>query len=183
MATLDDAIEAIRLGDREEGRQILEGLLEGDEGNEQVWLWLSTVVDGDEDREVCLENVLAINSANGIAQRGLDALRAGRFNPRDLMSEALGGVEEEEPAGATFLDEFRRNTAEDEDSDDDEIVLRLAEDRTALFGYADDFKRQTVYFDFAPDGFAGVEKFVRDFDADHGHVATTFQVVFVDVPP
>lgn len=122
MATLDDAIEAIRLGDRDEGRQILEGLLEGDEGNEQVWLWLSTVVDGDEDREVCLENVLAINSANGIAQRGLDALRAGRFNPRDIMSEALGGVEEEEQAGSTFIDEFRRSSGDD-DSDDDEIVL------------------------------------------------------------
>ncbi|MFN8455585.1 MAG: hypothetical protein U0401_13115 [Anaerolineae bacterium] len=123
MATLDDAIEAIRMGDREEGRQILEGLLESDEGNEQIWLWLSTVVDGDEDREVCLENVLAINSANGIAQRGLDALRAGRFNPRDLMSEALGGVEEEEPAtGPTFIDEFRRATGDD-DGDDDELVM------------------------------------------------------------
>ncbi len=122
MATLDDAVEAIRMGDREEGRQILEGLLENDEGNEQVWLWLSTVVDSDEDREVCLENVLALNAANGIAQRGLEALRAGRFNPRDIMSEALGGVEEEEPAsGSSFIDEFKRAT--EPGDEDDELVM------------------------------------------------------------
>jgi hypothetical protein len=124
MSTLAEAIEAIRMGDPAEGRQILEELLEADESNEQVWLWLSAVVDGDEDREVCLDNVLALNPNNSIARMGMDALRAGRFNSRDIISAALGDVEEEvkEPAsGPTFLEEFQRGA--EGDDDDDELVL------------------------------------------------------------
>jgi hypothetical protein len=125
MSTLADAIQAIRMGDRAEGRQILEELLEGDEGNEQVWLWLSAVVESDEDREVCLENVLALNPNNSLAQTGLNALRAGKFNPRDIISAALGNVEDEEegPAtGPTFLEEFQRTAADDEEDEGDLVM-------------------------------------------------------------
>ena len=69
MPTLDDAINAIRAGNREEGRQILEEVLETDESNEDVWLWLSSVVETDEDREICLENVLALNPDNVVARQ------------------------------------------------------------------------------------------------------------------
>ena len=107
MPTLDDAINAIRTGNKEEGRQILEEILETDEGNEDVWLWLSSVVDTDEDREICLENVLALNPDNVVAQRGLEALQSGTFNVHDIMREAVGEEEEEEALSeATFLDEF-----------------------------------------------------------------------------
>ena len=58
MSTLDEAIQVIRAGNREEGRRLLEEILESNENDEQVWLWLTSVVDDDEDREVCLENVL-----------------------------------------------------------------------------------------------------------------------------
>ncbi len=106
MPTLDDAINTIRSGNREEGRRILEEILETDEGNEEVWLWLSSVVDTDEDREICLENVLALNPDNVVAQRGLEALRSGTFNINNMMSDV---VEEEQPpttSEATFLDQF-----------------------------------------------------------------------------
>jgi hypothetical protein len=123
MSTLDDAIQAIRMGDKDEGRQILEEMLEADEGNEQVWLWLCTVVDTNEDREVCLENVLALNPDNAIAQKALNDARSGRFNAHELMSAAIGEMEEEEePApGASFIDEFRR--ASEEEEEDDELVM------------------------------------------------------------
>ncbi|MBE7473786.1 MAG: hypothetical protein HS114_32045 [Anaerolineales bacterium] len=125
MSMLDDAIQAIRMGDREEGRRLLEEMLETDEGNEDVWLWLTTVVDSDEDREVCLENVLAINPNNTIAQRNLNALKAGNFNPADIARSAISeDEEEEEPAtGATFLDEFRRAGEEPDVEEDDELVM------------------------------------------------------------
>jgi hypothetical protein len=113
------------MGDKEEGRQLLEELLESDEGNEQVWLWLSTVVDTDEDREVCLENVLALNPGNAIAQKSLTDLRSGRFSTRDIMSAALGEVEEgDEPgSGATFIEEFHRAAEDEEEFDDQELVM------------------------------------------------------------
>lgn len=125
MSMLDDAIQAIRMGDREEGRRLLEEMLETDEGNEDVWLWLTTVVDSDEDREVCLENVLAINPNNAIAQRNINALKAGNFNPADIARSAIVEDEgDEAPAtGATFLDEFRRAGEEPEAEEDDQLVL------------------------------------------------------------
>lgn len=121
MSTLDDAIQAIRMGDREEGRRLLEEMLEADEGNEEIWLWLTATVDTDEDREVCLENVLALNPNNVVAQKSLENLRAGNFNPRDIMQAAIDEEEEEDAeSGATFLDEFRR--ASDEEEDDDLVM-------------------------------------------------------------
>lgn len=122
MSMLDDAIQAIRMGDKEEGRRLLEEMLETDESNEDIWLWLTAVVETDEDREVCLENVLALNPNNTIAQQSIAALKAGRFNPGDIVRSAIEEEEEEEEAGATFLDEFRR-ADEDEEDDDGELVL------------------------------------------------------------
>lgn len=105
MATLEEAVNAIRMGDRETGRQLLEEILEVDENSEEVWLWLSSVVDTDEDREICLENVLALNPDNVVARRGLEALRTGTFNVHGIVNEALEEQEDNYP-GATFLDEF-----------------------------------------------------------------------------
>jgi hypothetical protein len=123
MAVLDEAIQAIRMGDHEEGRRLLEEILEIDDSNEQVWLWLCAVVDTDEDREVCLENVLALNPSNMVAQRGLEALRSGTFNVQQMMSTVIekGGEGE---IGETFLEEFQR-TAQDEaeEFDDEELVM------------------------------------------------------------
>lgn len=49
--------------------------LKQDERNETAWLWLSGAVDNDEERAICLENVLTINPANERARRGLEELR------------------------------------------------------------------------------------------------------------
>lgn len=120
MSMLDDAIQAIRMGNREEGRRLLEQLLETEENNEQIWLWLTSVVDSDEDREVCLENVLALNPQNVVARRGLEALRQGTFNINDVMSQVLEPEEVEEPgSGRTFLDEFELS----QDNLDGELVM------------------------------------------------------------
>ena len=102
MSTLDDAINAIKDGEKEEGRQILEQILETDETNEEVWLWLSTVVESDDDREICLENVLALNPEHEVAQKSLNAVRDGHFDPRDI----IGDVPEKELPSITFHDEF-----------------------------------------------------------------------------
>ncbi len=125
MPTLEDAIQAIRSGNKEEGRQILEEILETDENNEEVWLWLSSVVDTDEDREICLENVLALDPDNIVAQRGLEALRSGTFNVHSIGDalEAEGPVAE-----STFLDEFMISEEDIAEEDfgfdeDEELVM------------------------------------------------------------
>jgi hypothetical protein len=72
--TLRQAIVAAKEGRKEEARYLLETVLDADERNEQVWLWMSAVVDSDEERIVCLENVLTINPNNEAARKGLAAL-------------------------------------------------------------------------------------------------------------
>ncbi len=68
-------IASAKAGRKEEAREALLQVIDLDERNEQAWLWLSAVVDSNEEREICLENVLAINPDNGRARAGLEWLR------------------------------------------------------------------------------------------------------------
>ena len=68
---LSAGITAVKNGNRQQGRKLLEAVLEADERNEKAWLWLSGAVDTAEERQICLENVLAINPDNQLAQKGL----------------------------------------------------------------------------------------------------------------
>lgn len=68
---LKQGIAAVHAGRKDEARQKLLLVVELDERNEQGWLWLSGVVEADQDRRVCLENVLALNPDSTAAQKGL----------------------------------------------------------------------------------------------------------------
>jgi len=81
MPMLNRAIIAAKAGRKAEARQLLEAVLDTDERNERAWLWLSGVVDSDEERVICLENVLSINPDNQAAHRGLAVLRAATSAP------------------------------------------------------------------------------------------------------
>ncbi len=72
--SLELAIVAIRSGRREEGRQLLNLLIQQNPNNEMAWLWMSSVVNNDEQRARCLYHVLAINPENVLARRGLGVL-------------------------------------------------------------------------------------------------------------
>ena len=69
-ASLELAITAIRAGRKEEGRQLLNLLIQQNPNDEMAWLWMSSVVNTDEQRARCLYHVLAINSTNELAHRG-----------------------------------------------------------------------------------------------------------------
>ncbi len=71
---LKTAVQAAKAGDREKAHQLLLQIVEQDETNETAWLWLSGTVQTREDRQICLENVLAINPNNEIAKKGLQKL-------------------------------------------------------------------------------------------------------------
>ena len=71
---LKAGITAVKNGDRQQGREWLEKVLEVEEHNKQAWLWLSGAVESDEERQICLENVLAIDPENTLAKKGLAKL-------------------------------------------------------------------------------------------------------------
>src|SRR5579859_7291645 len=75
-ALIQEAATALKAGRKADARRALDQAIALDERSEQAWLWMSGVVDTDEEKEICLENVLAINPTNQRAQKGLDALRA-----------------------------------------------------------------------------------------------------------
>ncbi len=56
---------------REHARQLLLQVTELDETNITAWLWLSTVMDSVEEKQVCLENVLTLDPDNKAARTGL----------------------------------------------------------------------------------------------------------------
>ncbi len=70
-ALLKNGIAAAKAKRVDEARQLLMQVVERDERNEQAWVWLSGVVESLDDRRVCLENVLALNPNNSLAQQGL----------------------------------------------------------------------------------------------------------------
>lgn len=71
---LKEGVQAARDGRKADARRLLLQVVEQDERNEKAWIWLSYVVESDDDRLVCLENVLAINPDNGSAKKGLARL-------------------------------------------------------------------------------------------------------------
>lgn len=71
---LQRGIAAAKAGEREMARDLLMRVVEQDERNIQAWLWLSQVVTRPDERQICLENVLAIDPNHQAARRGLELL-------------------------------------------------------------------------------------------------------------
>ncbi len=92
-ALLREGISAAKSGQRDRAREMLTHVVEQDEENALAWLWLSGMVDSLEDREVCLENVLALDPDNDVARRGLAVLRRQRLDRslREGISAAKSG--------------------------------------------------------------------------------------------
>lgn len=76
-AMVREGIAAVKDGRKDEGRALLLKAVELDPYNEDGWLWLSGLVEGEEDQRTCLENVLAINPNNQRARKGIEYLTTG----------------------------------------------------------------------------------------------------------
>jgi hypothetical protein len=72
---LGDGIKAAKANKLDEALALLKRVVELEPRNEMAWLWLSAVVQTDEQRMTCLENVLTINPDNKPAQQGMGFLR------------------------------------------------------------------------------------------------------------
>ncbi|MBN1581296.1 MAG: hypothetical protein JXA89_11390 [Anaerolineae bacterium] len=72
---LRQGIAAAKAKQTERARELLMRVVELDQENISAWMWLSGVVDSLQDREICLENVLALDPDHHAARRGLEWVR------------------------------------------------------------------------------------------------------------
>lgn len=77
---LQQAITAIKSGQKQVGQQLLARVIQEEPNNEVAWLWMSAVVDEDK-RGYCIERALKINPNNLQAQAALQKLRATDRKP------------------------------------------------------------------------------------------------------
>lgn len=68
---LNQAIDAVRKGQRVRARDLLTRLLQDDQSNIAHWLWMSAVVDSVKERNYCLHRVLDLDPDNKTAKAGL----------------------------------------------------------------------------------------------------------------
>ncbi len=73
----EDAVDALRQGERARGKEILTRLLKTDQNNPNYWIWMSAAVDTAKERIYCLETALKLDPENASAKRGL-VLLGGR---------------------------------------------------------------------------------------------------------
>jgi hypothetical protein len=100
---LAEAITAIKAGDLETGRLLLDSELENDPDNINAWLWMSAAVSTDDERRQCLEQVLRINPTHAGALRGIQKLAGGSADSpkaNEPVTNVLGTDELAESATA-----------------------------------------------------------------------------------
>jgi hypothetical protein len=88
---LREGIELAREGKKAEARAVLEKVVELDDKNEKGWFWLASVVETDEEKRVCLGNVLFINPNNERAQKAMAQLQQ-KENKRKGDEEVMPGI-------------------------------------------------------------------------------------------
>jgi tetratricopeptide (TPR) repeat protein len=71
-----DAVEALRRGEKSRAKELLTFLLKADQNNPTYWVWLSAAVENSKERIYCLQTALKLDPENGTAKRGLILLGA-----------------------------------------------------------------------------------------------------------
>jgi len=71
-----DAVEALREGNKTKARDLLTGLLKTDQSNATYWVWMSATVDSTKERIYCLQTAYKLDPENATAKRGLILLGA-----------------------------------------------------------------------------------------------------------
>ena len=75
-AVFQDAVEALRAGNKIKARELLTGLIKTDQSNTTYWVWLSAAMETNKERVYCLQTALKLDPQNATAKRGLILLGA-----------------------------------------------------------------------------------------------------------
>src|SRR5512132_3219595 len=70
-AVFQEAVEALRVGNKSRARELLTGLLKTDQNNATYWVWMSATVDTSKERIYCLQTAFKLDPQNAAAKRGL----------------------------------------------------------------------------------------------------------------
>ena len=118
-AHLQAGIAAVKARRLEEARELLLRVIDEDETNEPAWLWLSGAVTTDDERRICLENVLVLNPNNGAARKGLARLAGTPASPAEAEPGIVivrKTVQPPSPAGAILYPERLVRTWQERDA-------------------------------------------------------------------
>jgi hypothetical protein len=86
---LEQAIVYVNAGELEDGRILLERVLEQNPRNDRAWVWLSGCVEDPMQRRICLQQALAANPNNQAAIDGMMALEGKLVQATDLRPSLL----------------------------------------------------------------------------------------------
>ena len=70
-AVFQEAMDALREGNKARARELLTGLIKEDQNNAEYWIWLSAAMDTAKERIYCLQTALKLDPENASAKRGL----------------------------------------------------------------------------------------------------------------
>jgi tetratricopeptide (TPR) repeat protein len=108
---LQQAIDALRSGQRARCRDLLTRLLRVNQNNPQYWLWLSAAVDTPKEQIYCLQSALRLDPNNLTIQQGLILLGALPANPviqPHLQQRQWQVVEQEVPNQSAWSNPWLR---------------------------------------------------------------------------
>lgn len=75
-AAFQEAIEALRAGNKTKARELFTGLIKTDQSNVMYWIWLSASMETTKERVYCLQTAFKLDPENATAKRGLILLGA-----------------------------------------------------------------------------------------------------------
>ena len=78
---LQQAMDALRNGQRSRSRDLLTRLLRVDQNNPQYWLWLSAAVETPKEQIFCLQSAFRLDPDNPTIRQGLTLLGALLADP------------------------------------------------------------------------------------------------------
>src|SRR5687768_1942863 len=70
-AVFQEAVDALREGNKTRARELLTGLLKNNQNNATYWVWMSSTVDTTKERIYCLQTAYKLEPENAAAKRGL----------------------------------------------------------------------------------------------------------------
>src|SRR5512138_2177147 len=82
-AVFQEAVEAVRAGNKSRARELLTGLLKTDQNNATYWVWMSSTVDNAKERIYCLQTAFKLDPENAAAKRGL--ILHGALSPDETI--------------------------------------------------------------------------------------------------
>jgi hypothetical protein len=95
-ALIEEAIVHVNSGETEQGRALLERVLEQDPNNDRAWVWMSACVEGAQQRRICLQQALNANPKNQAALDGMRVLEGelvqGSQAPPSLLESRLSAI-------------------------------------------------------------------------------------------